>query len=227
MLWIYLAALEETPSHCANGSTPSPTAKPTVTPKPSFSVECQTANSSPPQSVKTCNSWTETNCADTLTLSLQASPARTLALSEKVQAWKASVLVFSSKYCAWPKKYNPPSYSSKTFQESEHEDLAQSFENLPPQGMTVDGRCYPLQALAHLTKEGVGSVGLSTPTARMQPRSEAFRVGRLSNPAELVNGGKLNPQWIEWLMGFTTDWTALNDLGMQWFRSKREKPSKC
>jgi hypothetical protein len=25
------------------------------------------------------------------------------------------------------------------------------------------------------------------------------------------NGGKLNPAWIEWLMGFPTGWTDLED----------------
>jgi hypothetical protein len=36
-------------------------------------------------------------------------------------------------------------------------------------------------------------------------------------------GGQLNPTWIEWLMGFPSEWSALNDLGMQWFHSKPGK----
>jgi DNA (cytosine-5)-methyltransferase 1 len=29
------------------------------------------------------------------------------------------------------------------------------------------------------------------------------------------NGGKLNPEWVEWLMGFPTGWTDLKDLETQ------------
>ena len=30
----------------------------------------------------------------------------------------------------------------------------------------------------------------------------------------LHNGGKLNPQWVEWLMGYPIGWTGLSDVGM-------------
>jgi hypothetical protein len=30
--------------------------------------------------------------------------------------------------------------------------------------------------------------------------------------------GQLNPQWVEWLMGFQTGWTDLEDSGTQSFR---------
>ena len=39
-------------------------------------------------------------------------------------------------------------------------------------------------------------------------------------------GGQLNPTWVEWLMGFPLGWSELNDLGMQWFRSKPKRRSK-
>lgn len=39
-------------------------------------------------------------------------------------------------------------------------------------------------------------------------------------------GGKLNPQFVEWLMGYNTDHTELNHLGMQWFQCKQEKHSE-
>jgi hypothetical protein len=47
-----------------------------------------------------------------------------------------------------------------------------------------------------------------------------------SPPLPHVIGGRLNPAWVEWLMGFPKEWTALNDLGMQWFLSKPKKPLK-
>ena len=40
-------------------------------------------------------------------------------------------------------------------------------------------------------------------------------------------GGKLNPQWVEWLMGYPTGWTDLKDWATQWFHLKQEKPSRA
>jgi len=39
-------------------------------------------------------------------------------------------------------------------------------------------------------------------------------------------GGKLNPGWVEWLMGYPLEWTALEDWVMQWFRNARKKRLK-
>jgi hypothetical protein len=39
-------------------------------------------------------------------------------------------------------------------------------------------------------------------------------------------GGKLNPVWVEWLMGYPSGWTELKDWAMQWFRDKRGRRSK-
>ena len=38
--------------------------------------------------------------------------------------------------------------------------------------------------------------------------------------------GPLNPKWIEWIMGYPLEWTALNPWAMQWFQSKRGKRLK-
>jgi len=39
-------------------------------------------------------------------------------------------------------------------------------------------------------------------------------------------GGQLNPKWVEWLMGYRLEWTALEPWAMQWFQSKLGKRSK-
>jgi hypothetical protein len=39
-------------------------------------------------------------------------------------------------------------------------------------------------------------------------------------------GGQLNPTWVEWLMGYPIDHTALSAWVIPWFRYKREKRSK-
>ena len=38
--------------------------------------------------------------------------------------------------------------------------------------------------------------------------------------------GSLNPTWVEWLMAYPLEWTALEDWATQWYRPKRVKRSK-
>tara|TARA_R110000751_G_scaffold304328_1_gene419751 strand:- start:495 stop:713 length:219 start_codon:yes stop_codon:yes gene_type:complete len=49
---------------------------------------------------------------------------------------------------------------------------------------------------------------------------------RNSLPLNAQVGGKLNPQWVEWLMGWPIGWTALEPLAMdkyqQWYDSHGE-----
>lgn len=47
----------------------------------------------------------------------------------------------------------------------------------------------------------------------------SFSDGRKPLPAQV--GGQLNPTWVEWLMGYPAEWTALEDWATQWFRSRR------
>ena len=37
-------------------------------------------------------------------------------------------------------------------------------------------------------------------------------------------GGKLNPEWVEWLMGWPIGWTALDAQATEWFRNKPRRP---
>jgi hypothetical protein len=39
-------------------------------------------------------------------------------------------------------------------------------------------------------------------------------------------GGLLSPTWVEWLMGYPSGWTVLEDWATQWFRPKRAPRSK-
>jgi len=80
---------------------------------------------------------------------------------------------------------------------------------------------------------GTGGLDLQTaiqkwPTPNRNP-SRGLRSGdpndknriRLEPP-----GGQLNPTWVEWLMGYPSEWTALEDWAMRWFQPKRAKLSK-
>lgn len=50
---------------------------------------------------------------------------------------------------------------------------------------------------------------LPTPTAHDSKDVSAGDFRRHTPPLGCVAGGSLNPEWIEWLMGFPTGWTDL------------------
>jgi hypothetical protein len=63
----------------------------------------------------------------------------------------------------------------------------------------------------------------STPTATMKERSKKFLEGadRLPNHAEVVRKesgrpGQLNPDWVEWLMGWPIGWTKTEPIELDW-----------
>ncbi len=63
-----------------------------------------------------------------------------------------------------------------------------------------------------------------TPTARDRVRSPEFREGRTLSPRELT-GGLLNPEWVEWLMGYPIGWTELDALETPGCRRRRKRRS--
>lgn len=72
------------------------------------------------------------------------------------------------------------------------------------------------------------------PTPKCQDSRTALRDRGKSNLGEVVHGGietlptktaRLNPNWVEWLMGWPIGWTDLKPLGMDKFRSWRQGPS--
>ncbi len=64
-----------------------------------------------------------------------------------------------------------------------------------------------------------------TATTRDTVRSEKFRAGRSLSPREQT-GGRLNPMWVEWLMGYPSGWTVCADWAMPLSPRKRAKRSK-
>jgi hypothetical protein len=67
----------------------------------------------------------------------------------------------------------------------------------------------------------------STPQARDYRTGQKKRLER--NAQKNLNdqiGGQLNPTWVEWLMGYPSGWTVLEDWAMRWFQPKRKKRLK-
>ena len=115
-------------------------------------------------------------------------------------------------------KFDQDTHSWRTVQCSLLEDLNESLQTLPQWGMTVDGELYLLPTLVQTidAKESGFTHVWGTPKA--QDSRHALRDRGKGNLGEQVsglhNGGKLNPTWTEWLMGWPLEWTDLKPLEM-------------
>jgi hypothetical protein len=109
----------------------------------------------------------------------------------------------------------------------------------PKAGMTVSGAAYPLRKQEHRISE-IGGGLWPTPAARdyrsqHADRSESF-LSRQKHPrgVNLVEElqrrgflGRLNPMWVEWLMGWPLGWTDLRPLEMDRFQQWCEQHGGC
>jgi len=66
-----------------------------------------------------------------------------------------------------------------------------------------------------------------TPTARdyKDNGKSPAELARNSKTLATHAGGQLNPQWVEWLMGYPVGWTELKDSVMQWYQNARKQRS--
>jgi hypothetical protein len=69
----------------------------------------------------------------------------------------------------------------------------------------------PAELAAGVTKENRQL--WPTPTSRMHKDNgkSPSELNRNSETLAMKAGGQLNPQWVEWLMGFPDGWTDLED----------------
>lgn len=116
------------------------------------------------------------------------------------------------------------------------EGLDEFSESYPQEGILQDGQCFPLRKSGLCTNEKDGGY-LPTPKARDwkdcgSKEAQQRQMQKRDYPSLAVvvgaqSGGSLNPSWVEWLMGYQTEWTALSAWAMQWFRSRQGRRSKC
>ena len=253
MAWICLVELEGLRLHCKNGSVLLPIVKLTPIVKESLQVECPNVSCLSRQSGTMCEHSQHPFYQKKLTSFMEASHAKTFQLQAAAKAWKESEADYFTKSCGWPKKSSPRSYSLKTSLELGQKGLIPLSGNWPISGMIVDGSLYPLRKSERTIKEKDGGflptpTRRSPPDCpaerkRHSPSLEAivnmfptptardWKDNGLS-PAELTRnsitlatkaGGKLNPAWVEWLMGYPFEWTELKDSVMPLFQRKRKK----
>lgn len=89
------------------------------------------------------------------------------------------------------------------------------------------GLLLPTPVSTDATAGASGSIGLArhvklypTPKAQLS-RASGERHGNGGQSLDVVVGGRLNPPWVEWLMGWPIGWTDLKLLGMDKFQLVR------
>ena len=182
--------------------------------------------------------------------SVGAFRAQISAQPEKAQALRAPSQVYGGRWRELSVRYDPASYSWKTHRCLFDEVLPWSSVTLPRAGTMLDGVCWEHIMSEHPTNETASGSWLATPTATANqlcpsmmkwPGCRAWlptptshdhksewstRTGQLSQAvgsSKDPNGGKLNPTWVEWLMGWPIGWTDCELSGtarfQQWQRS--------
>lgn len=248
MAWIYLAASAESQQLWHPGCDQSPTVKSTNTAVECCCREWRLGMFQSHQSGTTLHRY-DGPCyqTDQSTSSTADSPARISVLRAMVRAWLASAAAWFSRYFGSSVKSGRPSFSSKTCRPLGPAAENEWSKNWPRSGMTVDGTCYPLTTWERRTR---GNAGSSWPTPRAADAEKNQRsmsgilneVARKGAPQDLISavrlrptqsavrvetpaGGQLNPQWIEWLMGYPLGWTVSEPWAMPLSPPRRGKRS--
>lgn len=234
MAWIYLAAQADSRLPWCPGCDPSPIVKSTPTAKAFFFRGWQMAPFQPRPSGTTCEHFDGTGIYPLSTSSMEARPARILALREVSTAWRATEAKWFSRCLDWSMKFDQPSCSWKTSLGFASSGLGSSSVDSPRSGMTVDGTFFPLMTWERRTR--VKGCGLwPTPTARdysspgLSRSRRALERSRYAKPLSVVfkerHGYRLPASFCEYLMGYAPRHTVSAPWAMLWFRSARAKRS--
>jgi len=129
-------------------------------------------------------------------------------------------------------KYDQNTRSWKTAQCSLLGDSEEFSGTWPRWGLMLDGGSWGLDDLERIMSARGYGCSLTTPTCTNMKGtrpSEKFSQGRLPSPACLAHkdGGKPNPEWGEWLMGWPIGWTGLEPLEMDKYQQWLKKFGDC
>lgn len=124
---------------------------------------------------------------------------------------------------AWFAKWNQATCSWRTPHCSLFEELTPSLETWPRWGLMRDGECsIALNSEQIMRGKGFSSL-LPTPTAH-NAKEGAYPAELTRNTPTLAAqiGGKINPDWNEWRMGWPLKWTGLEPLETARFQVWRD-----
>jgi hypothetical protein len=164
---------------------------------------------------------TENRGEDVLTWFLAGFHVKTSHAPEKGLESKESDLECGWKWHGSFVKWHPATSSWKTRQCSLLEGLDEFSETWPRWGMMRDGECWELATLERNMLE-TESGFLPTPT-RHNAKEGNYPAEHNRNTPLLAThaGGKINPDWTEWLMGWPSKWTDLRPSGTGKFQRWR------
>ena len=167
---------------------------------------------------------TENRGEELLTLYLAGFHAKTSVQPEKAQELTESEAECGEKWRGSFTKYDPDSRSWKTHQCSLAGDLDEFSETFPRWGLMRDGECWEQQTLEQ-TIRGIESGSLLPTPMCHNSKEGAFpsEYNRKTPSLATHAGGKLNPTWVEWLMGWTLGWTDLKPLETDKFHCVQPK----
>lgn len=144
--------------------------------------------------------------------SVVAFHVKTLVQQEKEKESKVNEVGCGNTWQGLLEKSNQSLPSLKTPLCCVLEDSVLSSKTLPKWGIMLDGECYQQQALG-LTTKGIGCGLLPTPTAHNAKEGAYPAEYKRKTPTLATHaGGKLNPMWVEWMMGWPLGWTDLKPL---------------
>lgn len=172
--------------------------------------------------------------------------ARTLAQLERGQESTAKNPGFGGKWQESSVRYDLDSYSWKTHQCLLEEDLHWSLVTLPKWGMARNGVVFQHSKQERpMTETEYGLSGRlwTTPSASDSSRGGCITekmtgtslAQQVNTPSRIpsfalqmdVITGPMNPEWVEWLMGWPIGWTELKPLAMDRFREWQQQHSLC
>ncbi len=174
----------------------------------------------------TCAVLTDAHGEALLTLYQVAFRARTSAPQEVAPGLTEHAPGFGEKWQELSVRYDPASSSWRTHRSLWDEDLPACSLTLPTWGLMLNGALWERRTWEHLT---TGNDAGLWPTPRKQmtrpckPRLN-LKNQHKSNLEEVValeqgtDGGRLNPMWVEWLMGWPIKWTDSQPLETDKFR---------
>jgi hypothetical protein len=131
---------------------------------------------------------------------------------------------FTVKYCVLLASLDLMSSSWRMSPLLKAKDLKRYSKTWPSWGMTQGGSAYVHPMSEHLIRETGGSCW-PTPTAHNAKETNAPSESKRNTPTLAARvGGKLNPMWVEWLMGFPLEFTASKDWVTPKSRFKQQLP---
>ena len=228
MSWLYSQALVEAFSGViSSDGAPYAPLNGTDTPQAYLSPDKMTEFSRLSRFGMTYKPLTDTLGVDVLTWFLVGFPAKTSA--PQVAQEKASQASEAGCGSIWPAslgRYDLAMHSLKTHQPYVQKGSMSSYVTLPRWGMMQNGELFQRKAWEPTTSANVCGSLLPTPTCHNAIEGAYPAEYTRKTPTLATHiGGKIHPEFTEWMMGWPLGWTDLKPLEMDRFREWQQQHS--